>query len=159
MAIHSIGGTVEAGNYSYYVLKYNGPIVLTLDSQEGDADLYISEKFDHPTYDLEEHSMASYSCGIESLYIPKSFGRPVNIGVYGHPRFEQSHFILTADFLPEEEEMDLFQAFKDPLEEKTPHAQYSYEPDSASETTNYSSIMRTTFYYLLEILIEILTAL
>ena len=47
--------------------------------------------------------MSSWTFGSEVLYIPKIFGRPVYIGVYGHPRYQESRYILTANFLEDEE--------------------------------------------------------
>ena len=95
--------SVGAGNYTYYVLKFQGPILLTLETLDGDADLYVSEINENPTFDLEQHSMSSWTFGSEVLYIPKIFGRPVYIGVYGHPRYQESRYILTANFLEDEE--------------------------------------------------------
>ena len=87
--LHSLTGNVEAGNYSYYVLKVDGPILLQLKTIEGDADLYVSDNtVEHPTFELEEHAMSSWTCGVDTILIPTSFGRPINIGVYGHPRFD-----------------------------------------------------------------------
>ena len=58
-------------------------------SIEGDADLYVSDNtIEHPTFELEEHSMSSWTCGVDTILIPTNFGRPINIGVYGHPRFD-----------------------------------------------------------------------
>lgn len=102
--MHAIVGKVGAGNYSYYVLKYEGPILLELESLEGDADIYVSDKVEHPSFDLEEHSLSSWTCGTDKVFIPKQgFGRPVNIAVYGHPRFDLSHYVLTAEFLSNED--------------------------------------------------------
>ena len=98
-AITSVGGS----NYTYYVLKYKGPILLKLETLQGDADLYVSEEHEHPTFDLEKHSLSSWTFGSEVIFIPKIFGRPVYIGVYGHPRYEESRYILTANFLDDEE--------------------------------------------------------
>lgn len=158
-AIHSLQGRVDGGNYSYYVLKYEGPIFLELKSLEGDADLYISEKMDHPTFDLDEHSMSSWTCGIDSLYIPKSFGRPINIGVYGHPRYETSLYVLTAVF-HSDDEIDHFAVDTDnaSLGRDSHHEDIKYQ-DKEDEKYNFSKALRTTLYWILEILVEILTSL
>ena len=55
---------------------------------KGDADLYISETLDHPTYDYESHSMSAWSCGVDKIIVPRSFPRPLHIAVYGYPRYE-----------------------------------------------------------------------
>lgn len=157
-AIHSLQGKVDGGNYSYYVLKYEGPIFLELRSIEGDADLYISEKFDHPTFDLDEHSMSSWTCGTDSLFIPKSFGRPINIGVYGHPRYETSRFVLTAVFHPDDEIDPFANELHEPLGKDSAHEDVQ-DHDQEEEKYNFSRALRTTLYWILEILVEILTSL
>ena len=101
--LHALTGKVDGGNYSYYFLKYEGPIRLELKSLEGDADIFVSSTMKNPTFDLEEHSLSSWTCGIDSIFVPKSLGRPVNIGIYGHPRYDESRFILTAEFLVDDE--------------------------------------------------------
>ena len=157
--LHSLTGRVEAGNYSYYVLKYEGPIVLELRTMEGDADLYVSDVLEHPTYELEEHSLSSWTCGLDTIFISKSFGRPINIGVYGHPRNDESLYVLTAEFLPEDD-LDPFAKYtseNEPLgDPENLETDYS---EGKSKETKFSSVLATTIYWLLEILFEILTAL
>ena len=36
----------------------------------------------------EEYAMSSASCGLEKIDIKRSFKRPINIAVYGHPYYE-----------------------------------------------------------------------
>ena len=36
----------------------------------------------------EEYAMSSASCGLEKIDITRSFKRPINIAVYGHPYYE-----------------------------------------------------------------------
>ena len=61
---------------------------------KGDADLYVSDgKIEHPTFELDQHEKSSWTCGLDKIFIPTSFGRPINIGVYGHPRFDLRFFI------------------------------------------------------------------
>lgn len=82
---------VGAGNYTYYTLEapdMQKSIVITvsLQSLEGDADLYISGHNKKPTFDVEGHSFQSTSCGNEIVVVPSHFVReesPVVIGVYG----------------------------------------------------------------------------
>ena len=80
--LHSFTGTVGAGNYTYYRLSRKGDLTIYLESLEGDADLYISDKTEEPTYLNYEYQ--STTCGEDSITISPSFPRPVNIGVYGH---------------------------------------------------------------------------
>ena len=56
--------------------------------RKGDADLYISDTLDHPTYDYDSHSMSAWSCGIDKIDVPRTLPRPLHIAVYGHPRYD-----------------------------------------------------------------------
>merc|ERR1712223_2311902 len=156
--LHSLTGNVESGNYSYYVLKVKGPILLQLKSLEGDADLYVSDgKIEHPTFELDEHEKSSWTCGLDKVFIPTSFGRPINIGVYGNPRFDLSHYVLTADFLTDDE-MDHFAQHPEDFERPKPNHNTDYETGTKNQP-KFASNMGTMLYWLLEILVEILTAL
>ncbi len=64
--------------------------------------------------------------------MPSSFGRPINIGVYGHPRFEESHFVLKAQGREEE-----YDHFRDDPEEYADRRRQSDESDQ--EEDNESS--------------------
>lgn len=83
-------GLVGGGNYTYYTLETSAdkPVFLTvlLHSLEGDADLYIAGRNRRPTFDVEEHSFQSTTCGDEIIVVPAHFIReesPIVIGVYG----------------------------------------------------------------------------
>jgi len=56
--------------------------------RKGDADLYISDTLDHPTFDYDSHSMSAWSCGIDKIDVPRTLPRPLHIAVYGHPRYD-----------------------------------------------------------------------
>jgi hypothetical protein len=96
--------------------------------REGDADLYVSDVVQHPTFDLEEHGLSSWTTGVDKIVIPKSFGRPINIGVYGYPRYPENQYVLTADFLGEHE----FDHFEDTAKHDS---DYQREDRYESETT------------------------
>jgi len=100
---------VGEGNYTYYTLSHPGNLVLHLVSVEGDADLYISSDVDHPTFNFDEHTLSSSTCGEDHVDISKLMRRPINIAVYGHPRFPSSRYALDVIVVEEEE----FDPFKD----------------------------------------------
>jgi len=85
---------VGEGNYTYYTLSHPGPLILKLTSLEGDADLYVSSDIPQPTYMFEEHSLSSATCGEDRLEISSLIQRPINIAVYGHPRYLISIYSL-----------------------------------------------------------------
>ncbi|EZA56135.1 hypothetical protein X777_03467, partial [Ooceraea biroi] len=61
----------------------------------GDADLYASQTTTKPTYEPDHYCLQSTTCGEDIIFIPKSFKRPVSIGVYGHPSHEISKYTLS----------------------------------------------------------------
>ena len=130
--ISSVGG----GNYTYYILKHKGPMLLKLETLEGDADLYVSEEVEHPTFDLEEHSMSSWTFGSDVLYLPKIFGRPVYVGVYGHPRYDESRYVLTANFL-EDEEYDPYKILQVEFDAKAQPRTSEKEKESRNPKVNF----------------------
>ena len=86
--IFSTRGLVGAGNYSYYSLQDDDPVRLVLTTLTGDADLYVSEVLSKPTFELQEHTSSSASCGVDAVDLPRTVQRPVYVAVYGHPRYE-----------------------------------------------------------------------
>ena len=117
--LQNVPGKVGAGNYTYFQLNFEGALLLELETLEGDADLYVSEKVQRPTFDLEEHSISSWTCGLDAVFIPKTMTRPIYIGVYGHPRYEQSVYLMSADVLPKTvDELDAYMSLKDEERQK-----------------------------------------
>nr|CAD7600678.1 unnamed protein product [Timema genevievae] len=105
--LHSVAGEVGRGNYTYYTLMYEGPITLYLYSQSGDADIYVSQTTKKPTFEPDTYCLQSSTCGLDVIKIPRSFRRPVRIGVYGHPSKELSTFLLEAYYRDEEDVEDI----------------------------------------------------
>ncbi|XP_014486737.1 PREDICTED: UPF0669 protein C6orf120 homolog isoform X2 [Dinoponera quadriceps] len=92
--LHYVSDDVPGGSYKYYSLTYDGYIKIRLTSLSGDADLYASQTTTKPTYELDHYCLQSTTCGEDIIFIPKSFKRPVSIGVYGHPSHEISKYTL-----------------------------------------------------------------
>ncbi|XP_071449642.1 UPF0669 protein C6orf120 homolog [Hetaerina americana] len=102
--LHSLAGQVSGGNYSYYTLTYEGPITLSLVTNLGDADLYVSQFLSKPTFDPLTYCLHSATCGNDIVHIPKRFRRPIGIGIYGYSSHEISRFILEVIFREKTEE-------------------------------------------------------
>lgn len=122
--LHFVSDDVPAGSYKYYSLMYDGLIKIQLTSQSGDADLYISQTTTKPTYEPDYYCLRSTTCGEDIIFIPKSFKRPVGIGVYGHPSHDISKYSLLVYQLaapPEEDEIEGTNRNQDSL-------QRDYEP-------------------------------
>lgn len=90
----TVNDEVGEGNYTYYTLSHPGNLVLQMTTLYGDADLYVSSDVEQPTYQLEEHTMSSFTCGEDRVEISKFMQRPINIAVYGHPRYPASKYSL-----------------------------------------------------------------
>lgn len=88
--LHVVQGHIGAGNYSYLRLNHDGRIILHMQSLKGDADLYVSDKTLHPNFDT--YKLQSVTCGPDVVVIPGDFKRPVGIGIYGHPSYQESEF-------------------------------------------------------------------
>lgn len=88
--LHVVQGHIGAGNYSYLRLNHDGRIILHMQSLKGDADLYVSDKTLHPSFDT--YKLQSVTCGPDVVVVPGDFTRPVGIGIYGHPSHQESEF-------------------------------------------------------------------
>jgi len=91
--VYSFTNRVGAANFTYFKLHKEGIVCLELFSSQGDADLYISSATMSPDYKTYEYKSAT--CGVDFVEIPLELSRPVGIGVYGHPTFEESEFVLS----------------------------------------------------------------
>lgn len=100
--LHSVSGEVSRGQFTYYILMFEGPITLQLYSRSGDADLYISQYIAKPTYELDSHCLQSVTCGVDTVHIPASYKRPIGIGVYGHTSHDVSSYLLEASYSDED---------------------------------------------------------
>lgn len=89
-----VSGSVGAGNYSYYTLSKPGAVTILVHPLSGDPDLYVAERNVQPTFDLDNHCLQSTTCGHERVELPRHFGRPVGIGIYGHPSHALSIYEL-----------------------------------------------------------------
>nr|XP_040568241.1 UPF0669 protein C6orf120 homolog isoform X2 [Lepeophtheirus salmonis] len=87
-------GSVGGGNYSHFVINEHESFTLNLYSFKGDADIYISERIQYPSFDLDEHSFQSVTCGVDSVILDESVQRPIYVAVYGHPAYPVSDFVL-----------------------------------------------------------------
>ena len=91
--LQSLDGVVGGENYTYYRLSRQGHLRIVMESLEGDADLYVSDKTGSP--DFEDFMQQSVTCGLDVIDIPAAYSRPVGIGVYGYPIYETSKYRLT----------------------------------------------------------------
>ncbi|XP_036174083.1 UPF0669 protein C6orf120 homolog [Myotis myotis] len=148
--LHVVQGQVGAGNYSYLRLNHEGRIVLAMRSLRGDADLYVSDRTLHPSFD--DYELQAVTCGRDVVAVPAHFQRPVGIGVYGHPSHRDSEFEMKVYFDRTVQRHPFGDpAYSDGAEAGHTHA---YEPEGASREEE--SLLWTILLGVLKLLLEIL---
>lgn len=149
MLLHVVQGQIGAGNYSYLRLNHDGKIILQMRSLRGDADLYVSDKTLRPSFDT--YKLQSATCGQDVVVVPGEFARPVGIGIYGHPSYQESEFEMRV-FLDDSVPQDPFEdgAAENGQKPKKAH------PTSADDFQEEESFFWTIVIGLLKVILEIL---
>ncbi|KAJ0033471.1 hypothetical protein NQD34_000578 [Periophthalmus magnuspinnatus] len=147
--LHVVQGQIGAGNYSYLRLNHDGKIILHMRSLRGDADLYVSDKTLRPSFDT--YKLQSATCGQDIVVVPGDFARPVGIGIYGHPSYQESEFemrVFLDDTVPQ-----------DPFEDSTLENEQNLKKTHATSSDDFQeeeSIFWTILIGLLKLIVEIL---
>ncbi|CAG5946137.1 unnamed protein product [Menidia menidia] len=149
--LHVVQGHIGAGNYSYLRLNHDGRIVLHMQSLKGDADLYVSDKTLHPSFDT--YKLQSVTCGHDVVVVPGDFKRPVGIGIYGHPSHRESEFEMRV-FYDQSVQQDPFE--KDRYASEDEHRQRRSTQAEEDDFQEEESIFWTILIGLLKIILEIL---
>lgn len=152
-------GYIGAGNYSYFKLSMEGKVLLLLDSFHGDCDIYASQYKLHPTFEPDDHSLQSATCGADSIVIPSDFKRPVGIAIYGHPFHEMSHYelkVILQDSSPED--ADYYSQYDSYPNEKSSYDKVNNFPPLPEPKNEEESFLWTILFGILKIIIEILTS-
>lgn len=155
MEIQTVVGTVGADNTTYYTLGYEGPISLILHTLEGDADLYISQYLQHPSYNTSEYCLHSATCGIDRIDIPSSFKRPIGVGVYGHILHPLSTYRLSVKL---RDELDPTDRTDEELEAEYVEIRESINNYTQIPKGEEQSVFFSILWTFLEILLEVLFA-
>ncbi|XP_018577446.1 UPF0669 protein C6orf120 homolog isoform X1 [Anoplophora glabripennis] len=87
-------GTVGNENFSYYYIHHLGNILLSLKTNTGDADMYVSETNMIPTYDPDTYDLHSATCGQDVIEISSNFKSPISVGIFGHSAYDESSYTL-----------------------------------------------------------------
>lgn len=149
--LHVVQGHIGAGNYSYLRLNHDGRIILHMQSLNGDADIYVSDKTLRPSFDT--YKLQSVTCGQDVVIVPRDFVRPVGIAIYGHPSYKESEF-----------EMRVFYdqtVPQDPFDKGSYTSEDGGQPSKSSQAADEDiqeeeSILWTILIGLLKIILEIL---
>uniref|UniRef100_A0A1A7WCF8 Chromosome 6 open reading frame 120 n=1 Tax=Iconisemion striatum TaxID=60296 RepID=A0A1A7WCF8_9TELE len=149
--LHVVQGHIGAGNYSYLRLNHDGRIILHMQSLKGDADLYVSDKTLHPSFDT--YNLQSVTCGHDVVVVPGEFARPVGIGIYGHPSHKESEFEMRV-FYDQTVPQDPFEKASYPSERE--HKESKGALAAENDFQEEESIFWTILIGLLKIILEIL---
>nr|CAB3227153.1 UPF0669 protein C6orf120 homolog [Phallusia mammillata] len=154
--VQTFTGEIGATNFTYYKLTLEGHVVVTLQTLEGDADLYLSTETLKPTW--EDYTMKSDTCSSDVVVVQEFHDRPVGIGVYGYIHWPLSTFRLSVyidesrqSYYPEERKSrnsvgDTTHGFKDPMQTG------QTVPDEEEE----ESLLWSLFLGFLKVLLDIL---
>lgn len=153
-----VTGAVGAGNYSYYSLSTQGTTTIFLHPLLGDPDLYVAEKNAQPTFDLEKHMLQSTTCGSERIDIPHAFGRPVGIGVYGHPSHELSVYELEVRVEDTREDRFDDYSYADDASHSNPSASRADDEVHTDKYDHEESMLWTILVGVLKIFLEVLAS-
>jgi hypothetical protein len=88
---------IHPTNFSYFTFNSPGTYRFILISSRGDADLYVSTRDKHVSYDNYEYS--SCTCGIDEIFIDSYVKLPIYIGIYGHSQYQISHYRLLIELI------------------------------------------------------------
>ncbi|MBN3276958.1 CF120 protein, partial [Polyodon spathula] len=148
--LHVVQGHVGGGNYSYLRLNHDGKITLYMQSLTGDADLYVSDKTLHPSFD--NYKLHSATCGQDVVVVPVEFLRPVGIGIYGHPSYQESSFEMKVYY--DWTVQDLFSESSYLVEDMERHERQSQS--SEEELQDEETVIWTILIGILKLILEIL---
>ena len=165
--IDSIKGELIADTYNHYQLFEKGDFKLELISVQGDADLYVTDK--HNQADYSNYDAHSITYGVDEILISKYMQRPIAIGIYAHPYYFKSDFILNIyarkvledTFDLENESGNHFNHFNDKINSYNQHNERQYPSNSKAKHSNkkqeddHTSFFWSLFFKLIEFLAEV----
>ncbi|XP_044260811.1 UPF0669 protein C6orf120 homolog [Tribolium madens] len=107
VSLFKLEGEVNGQEFVYYKIMHPGNLLLVLESLEGDADVYVSEKTPSPTYHPDSYDFHSATCGTDSVTIPRNMKRPMAVGIYGYSA--SNKYTLEVFQLPADTDSNLFE--------------------------------------------------
>ncbi|CAF1395494.1 unnamed protein product [Adineta steineri] len=146
---------IHPSNFSYFTFKNHGTYRFILITLHGDADLYVSTRDKHVSYDNYEYS--SCTCGIDEILIDPYVKRPIYIGVYGYSQYQISHYRLLIELVDATIPTDEIFNEKSTQEQQTSHLDQKPSQVVVEGEDNRSHLLWNIFVWLLNILVEVLT--
>ncbi|KAJ3620742.1 hypothetical protein MTP99_004667 [Tenebrio molitor] len=117
VSLFKLEGEVNGQEFIYYKIMHPGNLLLVLESLEGDADIYVSEKTPSPTYHPDTYDFHSATCGTDAVTITKNLKRPMAVGIYGYSAYNK--FTIEVYQLPDSENMNYYDEddnYKEPVD-------------------------------------------
>jgi hypothetical protein len=154
---------IHPSNFTYFTFNNLGTYRFILISSRGDADLYISTRNKHVSYDNYEYS--SCTCGIDEILIDSYIKRPIYLGIYGYSQYQISHYRLLVELV------DSTILSDETIFEKS-NDEKSYQTTDDQQTSNINKktsrvvveggeerqhLLWNIFLWLLNFLVEVLT--
>lgn len=158
--LQTLTATVGGENYTNYRLSTQGRLLITLESTIGDADLYVSDITNSPTFD--DYVMQSNTCGKDEVIISSHMKRPIGIAVYGHPNYESSEYRLSIFHIAPHDDADyneltrLYNSIDGREDIKEGSGQSQYSEGDHEETETFWSVLGTILSTVLKIVFEVL---
>ncbi len=149
-------GRIHPSNFSYFTFRNHGTYRFILITLRGDADLYVSTRDKHVSYDNYEFS--SCTCGIDEILIDPYVKRPIYIGIYGHSQYRISQYRLLIELV------DATIPTDEIINEKSSKEQQTLHPtnEKSSRVTvegeqDQQHVLWNILLWLLNFLVEVLT--
>ncbi|CAF1197000.1 unnamed protein product [Adineta steineri] len=146
---------IYPSNFSYFTFKNHGTYRFILITLHGDADLYVSTRDKHVSYDNYEYS--SCTCGIDEILIDPYVKRPIYIGVYGYSQYQISHYRLLIELVDATIPTDEIFNEKSTQEQQTSRLDQKPSQVVVEGEDDRSHLLWNIFVWLLNILVEVLT--
>jgi hypothetical protein len=152
---------IRPSNFSYFTFNNLGTYRFILISLRGDADLYLSTRNKHVSYDNYEYS--SCTCGIDEILIDSYVKRPIYIGIYGYSQYQISHYRLLVELI------DTTISIDETIVEQSNDDKSTHEQQQTSRIKKNPSrviaegeedrphLLWNIFLWLLNVLVEVLT--
>jgi len=151
---------IHPSNFSYFTFNNLGTYRFILISLRGDADLYISTRHKHVSYDNYEYS--SCTCGIDEILIDPYIKRPIYIGIYGYSQYQISHYRLLIELVDSRIPIDETILEQSNTDKSTHQQQTSRTNQKISRVIvegeeNRQHLLWNILLWLLNFLVEVLT--
>jgi hypothetical protein len=146
---------IQPSNFTYFTFNNLGTYRFILISLRGDADLYISTRDKHVTY--ENYEFSSCTCGIDQILIDPYVKRPIYIGIYGSSQYQVSHYRFLVELVDATIPIDETTEDSSAQGQQTPRTNDKTPRVTGESREEKQHLLWDIFVWLLNILVEVLT--